>query len=89
MHLNELECYFSNMLQLQTTRLSDATSQTMYITIMCVSVLQFKHTRAITKIVTHFNCTFKLCYFVHTTHVSSFCVSYGGQGIPLHFTSTW
>ena len=22
------------------------------------------------------------CYFVHTTHVTSFCVSYGGQGIP-------
>ena len=27
-------------------------------------------------------------HFVHTTHVTSFCVSYGGHGIPLHFTST-
>ena len=27
-------------------------------------------------------------HFVHTTHVTSFCVSYGGQGSPLHFTST-
>ena len=30
------------------------------------------------------------CCFVHTIQVTSFCVSYGGQGIPrLHFTSVW
>jgi len=28
--------------------------------------------------------------FVHTTHVTSFCASYGGHRMPqLHFTSVW